>query len=376
MRAVPSRLVVLVLTVGLLAGLLILPASAADNHAAAIDLTFPVDGPTRYIDDYHTSRSRGAHGATDLMADHGQHVHAAVGGRVSLINGLDDRPPSWGYAIHIDGDDGRTYVYLHLGRQDGPARDAYAAGLRKGSRVERGEHIGYVGSSGNADPSAPHLHFEIRDTEVRDRYGDARRNPYASLRDAESRGDVPGAANMALEPGPFDDVASDHAHVTGIEHLLETGITLGCRDDGSRYCPGRSVSREQMATFLYRALDLPEAPRHHFDDVAPGSVHAEAINAVAEAGIARGDRHGDYRPKEAVRRDQMASLLAGALELDTEREPGFSDVDPRSVHAGAVGAVAEEGIAQGHRDGRYRPADDVSRAQMASFLRRADLPRS
>ncbi len=45
------------------------------------------------------------------------------------------------------------YYYAHL--------DRYAEGLREGKRIERGEIIGYVGSTGNADPSAPHLHFAI-----------------------------------------------------------------------------------------------------------------------------------------------------------------------------------------------------------------------
>jgi murein DD-endopeptidase MepM/ murein hydrolase activator NlpD len=45
------------------------------------------------------------------------------------------------------------YYYAHL--------DRYAEGLREGMRVERGDVIGFVGATGNADARAPHLHFAI-----------------------------------------------------------------------------------------------------------------------------------------------------------------------------------------------------------------------
>jgi murein DD-endopeptidase MepM/ murein hydrolase activator NlpD len=46
-----------------------------------------------------------------------------------------------------------AYYYAHL--------DRYAAGLAEGSSLKQGQVLGYVGSSGNADPAAPHLHFAI-----------------------------------------------------------------------------------------------------------------------------------------------------------------------------------------------------------------------
>ena len=168
-------------------------AEAAPDYDAVVDLTFPVAGANRYVDDYDHWRGGGTrrHRATDIMATYGQPVHAAVGGTITLITGLDGDPPSWGYAIYIAGDDGRTYVYIHLGSQDGPPSQAYADGMAKGARVERGQHIGFNGHSGNASPSAPHLHFEIIDPAVTDPYGTSRMNPYASLQAAEARGDLP-----------------------------------------------------------------------------------------------------------------------------------------------------------------------------------------
>jgi hypothetical protein len=369
------RSTVLLLALGLVAAVLASPAAASPSYDDPVDITFPVDGHVTYSDDYDSPRSRGAHGATDLGHPdaYGLPVHAAVGGTVSWITGEDGNPPGYGYMIRIAGDDGRDYAYIHLGRQDGPPSEAYAPGVRSGARVERGQHIGYVGHSGNASASWPHLHFEIHDEAVRDPYGDSRRNPYRSLKQAEARGDYPGSVKAGAEPGPFDDVPGDHPHVEGIEGIVEAAITSGCDRGGSRYCPEWTVTRAQMATFLQRALELPASDEHHFDDVPEDHVHAEGINAVAEAGITSGDDEGNYRPEGRVRRDQMASFLAAALGLDTDGEPEFEDVDPESPHAGAIAAVAEEGIAEGNGNGRYRPAQGVSRAQMATFLQRAVL---
>src|SRR5690606_8098248 len=99
----------------------------------------------------------------------------------------------------IRGDDGRDYSYIHLGDQRKNYRSAYAKGINKGKRVERGQLIGTVGHSGNASRSAPHLHFEIEDRRVKDPYGTNRMNPYRSLKAAEKRGDVPGAVRKEPE---------------------------------------------------------------------------------------------------------------------------------------------------------------------------------
>src|SRR5690606_32955657 len=108
--------------------------------------------------------------------------------------GLDGREPSYGYMVTVCGDDGREYHYIHL-NNDSPGTDdgrggpagAYAPGIRPGVRVARGQWIGYLGDSGNAETTPPHLHFEIEDPRLGDarvrggRYRGDRINPYPSL---------------------------------------------------------------------------------------------------------------------------------------------------------------------------------------------------
>lgn len=367
LRRLPARAVRLVVVTALAFALV--PASAATADVNQIvDLTFPVDDPrgvTSYTNDYYSPRSRGDHGATDIggAEAYGVPVHAAVGGKVTWITGLDGPLPSYGWMITIAGTDGRSYSYVHLGRQNGPASEAYAPGIRKGTVVARGQHIGYLGYSGNASSSWPHLHFEISDPKVTDRQGTNRINPYYSLKNAESRGDYP-SANLV----GFSDVSDTHAHAPGITWVADNGVTTGCAP--RRYCPERDVTRGQMATFLQRALKLPDGGPHGFSDVPAGHPHAKGIAAVAAAGIANGTTDGRFKPDASVRRDQMATFLSNALDLPSST-PSYPDVSPSSFHAGAIGAIGDAGISTGYGDGRYRPELSVSRAQMATFLQRA-----
>jgi peptidoglycan LD-endopeptidase LytH len=107
----------------------------------------PVDGPVDFIDSWGFARSGGrTHKGVDMMASTGTPTVAPVSGEVqhrgSSLGGL-----SW----YVYGDNGNMYYGTHLS-----AYENQGAGW-----VEAGTVIGYVGSSGNASASAPHLHFEI-----------------------------------------------------------------------------------------------------------------------------------------------------------------------------------------------------------------------
>ncbi len=90
------------------------------------------------------------HEAIDIMAPEGTSV---VGAAPGIIEKLIDSAAS-GKSIYVRSADGRTiHQYAHLAE--------YAEGLREGQRIRRGQRLGTVGSSGNASPEAPHLHFAI-----------------------------------------------------------------------------------------------------------------------------------------------------------------------------------------------------------------------
>ena len=347
-------------------------AQAAPAYDDAIDITFPVAGDHTFQDDYDAARGGGTrrHKATDLMTEYGTPVHAAMGGKITWITGLDDNPPSYGYMITIKGDDGRSYSYVHLGRQDGTASEAYASGLQDGSRVERGQYLGIAGCSGNASCSWPHLHFSIEDGSITDPYGTNYLNPYASLVDARKRGDYP-------TPTRFADVASNATHAVAIDWIAEEGITKGCNPPlNSRFCPKDEVTRAQMAAFLVRTLKLSDASGGGFRDVTSGSTFEQDIDRLATAGITRGcnpptdDR---FCPDRSVTRAEMAAFLVRALDLKATSGETFQDVPSGSTFAQDIDRLATAGITRGCNppaNDRFCPDSPVTREQMATFIYR------
>ena len=105
----------------------------------------PIRGPLAFTDDWGAPRPGGRrHKGVDLMSPKGSDNVAVVAGNIEMRH--------WGgggLTIFLAGDDGHTYVYMHLLRVSGP----------QPRHVEQGELIGHTGASGNA--SAYHLHFEL-----------------------------------------------------------------------------------------------------------------------------------------------------------------------------------------------------------------------
>lgn len=112
----------------------------------------PIDKltPADLHDTFSAVHNGHAHEAIDIMAPLGTPVHAAVSG---TIRKLFLSKPGGNTIYEFDEAREHSYYYAHLQR--------YADGLREGMRVQRGDVIAYVGSTGNADPRAPHLHFAV-----------------------------------------------------------------------------------------------------------------------------------------------------------------------------------------------------------------------
>jgi hypothetical protein len=159
-----------------------------------------------------------------------------------------------------------------------------------------------------------------------------------------------------------------------IEALAAAGITLGCDAAGTLFYPHDLVTRAQMASFLARWLELDLDAPDLFDDDA-GSTHEPSINAIAAAGITLGCSGADptlFCPGDVVTRAQMASFIQRALGLPDNFSSRFID-DDGLTHEAAIDAIAHEWITLGcDTSGTlYCPNDPVSRKNMAAFIIRA-----
>ena len=129
------------------------PAGTPLDRLRARGLVVPVAGadPARIPDAFDARRGgERRHRALDILAPRGTPVLAADDGRILRLatNSLG------GITLYATDASSRiVYYYAHLER--------YHRGLREGDRIERGDTIGYVGTSGNAPRDTPHLHFQV-----------------------------------------------------------------------------------------------------------------------------------------------------------------------------------------------------------------------
>lgn len=313
---------------------------ASDGYEQVVDLTFPVRGDVRYSDDYDQPRSGGrTHQGTDVVADKLQTVHAVLPGVVTVATGIDSPMPSYGYYLRIRHDKGLDSAYVHLNNDspgtddgEGGTRWAYAPGIRKGVRVERGQFIGYVGDSGNAEGTVAHLHFELmnpawdaQDTGADQpwdpclddpKYTDKTRyNPYPSLVDAERRGDYPAP--------PPQEAGEAVARVAGSTRVL-TSVQIARRfDPGVRaviVVPEGSHAEALVAAPLAGLLDAPVLLAGQF------GLHGDVV-----AEVARLDADNAY---VIGREDQLSAATESQLrEAGVDNVARIAEPDPFALSA-------------------------------------------
>jgi hypothetical protein len=153
----------------------------------------------------------------------------------------------------------------------------------------------------------------------------------------------------------------------------DVNVLLGYTDNTFR--PDRALNRGDMARAVARGMGLKENPnwRNYFPDDADYQSKpwlGPWIAALVDAGVVSGYPDGTFRPSESLRRDQMATFLARALKLP-EADPTFTDVPRSSAHARRIGAVQKAGVTTGITATEYGPGLTMRRDQSATLLVRA-----
>lgn len=126
--------------------------STQPSAQVGAEFVFPVAFPYSWSgDDWHAPRVGHLHQGTDVFADIGTPLYAVVNGEIEKTRPVESG--LGGITVWLAGDDKNHYYYAHM--------NGIKHGIVPGKRVRAGDVIGWVGKTGNARTTPPHLHFEI-----------------------------------------------------------------------------------------------------------------------------------------------------------------------------------------------------------------------
>jgi hypothetical protein len=253
-------------------------------------MSWPLAGVGQIGSPFGADRDGGArkHQGNDIAAPKLTPVLAVADGVViRLAQEVGTEECCWAIVEH---DDGWQSYYIHLNNDRHGTDDGLGVGARTdlavGSTVTRGEVIGWVGDSGNAEETIDHLHFELRDPEG------LAVDPRASLEAARIVAILP-------DPEPTWPYLDDDGHPgeDAAAWLLSEGLLLGCDETFLRFCPDQVATPELAAVIAAhlagKAPPLVEAQSQPLPDplrdADPGSVEAalgcEPVETCLQIGL-------------------------------------------------------------------------------------------
>ena len=182
-------------------------------------------------------------------------------------------------------------------------------------------------------------------------------------------------ATAILLQGTFvDDNQSPHQN--GIEAVAAEGITSGCNPPANdMYCPNRDMSRAEAATFIARALSLPDDGTDYFTD-DDGHLLESGINRIAAAGITSGCNPPDndrFCPDRALSRAEFGAFMVRGLGLPPTNVDYFSDDNGHALE-NSINSIAEARITVGCNPPSntwFCPDRTLTRGETATLLTRA-----
>lgn len=367
-------------------------AEASTDQVRSI--TFPVVGSVTYSDTWGACRGSGcsrSHKGVDIFGPKLAPLVAAADG--TIVSDRRSGLTNAGNKVTIQDDEGWIYLYLHLnndspGTDDGANPQAWIlpSGLSVGDRVTAGQVVGYLGDSGNAETTPPHLHFEIHPP------GQAAINPTASVNDARDQGRVVTAASLA---STVEGRAQHSDLVTAWYRALlkrePTDAEMMAWTD--RFAIGAATRadliadltmarpRRDQAGVIVRAYEVVLQRRPNLQEIrswlASDGLSATAVASSLLASEEFSQRHGPLSDEQfisviynqALGRDATSERLADWLAA-------FADGESRPVLAAYLAETYQVKdrtwhsleIVQGYRAGLDRMPTDAEHAQWVAYL--------
>lgn len=174
---------------------------------------------------------------------------------------------------------------------------------------------------------------------------------------------------------PFDDVQTTDWFYDTVQYVYDEGLMAGT---GERiFSPQQTTTRGMIVTILHRMAGSPEAKAQDFTDVDPDAWYAPAINWSIESGVGAGYGGGLFGPDDAITREQMASFLYRYAELEGYDVSAVGDLDD-FADASAVSDWAEDVMSwavgadlfAGRDNNQLAPQGLTTRAEAATILMR------
>ena len=182
---------------------------------------------------------------------------------------------------------------------------------------------------------------------------------------------APGSVAAATD---FPDLQKGSTPYEAVMNLTARGIISGFED--GTYRPAADVTRGQAAKLIVEALniDTVNVADPGFKDIPKTHRFYKEIAALANEGVINGYKDGRFGSDDPLKRSQMAKILADAYDFgeSTFTNHQFTDVDPKAYYAPFVQALIDNEITFGKTATSFAPHEFVDRGQMAMFLYRAD----
>ncbi|MBB6732288.1 SwmB domain-containing protein [Cohnella zeiphila] len=146
------------------------------------------------------------------------------------------------------------------------------------------------------------------------------------------------------------------------------------------FAPSRNITRMEFAEFIARGLGLTgdKSAATRFPDVSSGSAGAGYIGAVSEAGIVQGDEKGRFNPNASITREEMATMMMRAMTYAGTQPTASAAVLSKYSDRGKIGSWAssavaanvQAGIMNGVSDTQFQPKANATRAEAAAMVKR------